>query len=120
MGIRSFLRKWRYRHYDRQELIELNELMIMWGRRVTHDLEHTVSELQVADYMAGNVKNPFTSTIIERCDMWKRAFYPIHGPKNYRSKLYKEKALLEREIGRLKTLCIKHGIDPTDPDAIPF
>lgn len=113
----------KYRHYTDTDLYELNEMLLKFGRRVTHDLEHALSSWNSDRYRAGYEplrENPLGQRLYSKAALWRKIFYFDHGQKDYRSKIHNRADKLEDEIGRLKRLCIANGIDPTDPDEMPF
>lgn len=110
--IKRWWLRFKHRNTSKDDLIELNELLIMAGRSVTHDLDHVVGTLEM------EVDDTFlTDLMYDRLKVWKAVFYPDKGPKNYRSELHKELFDLEREVGRLERLCKEHDIEYRE---IPF
>ena len=90
-------------------LQETLDLTAKAGIRCAHDFRHAV------DYMPNDVRPLFSS----RVENWIKIFRR-DGPKNYRHELHMEIDRLEDENKRLKDLCEKHGINPANPDGIPF
>lgn len=114
----------KYRNYTQTELYELNEMLLKFGRRVTHDLEHLASEARFQNLRLERVGLEPQTYILDRIhkklDLWRRVFYFDHGGKNYRSSIHRENDKLNKEVDRLTKLCITNNIDPTDPNEIPF
>lgn len=90
-------------------LVEQLELVTKAARRCAHDLNHAAADV----YFAAGTREISAKFWQDRADMWRRVFYPGNDGKNYRHRLH-------AELERLEQLCRDHGIDPTDPDSIPF
>jgi hypothetical protein len=88
---------------------ELMELTIKAARRVLHDFDHLLNEVQAVE-----IRNEFR----ERARMWKTIFYPDDGNKNYRSKLHYVISELEMKVSAAHKLLKDNNIDP-EPDK-PF
>ncbi len=114
LTLRDIYRIIKYRDHTLPELIELNEMLIKFGRRVTHDLEHAVSEL------SRNKDSYLYPTLKVKVRYWRNVFYADKSGKNYRSEIYRNLDKAEKEIERLKNLCESHGIDHTDPNEMPL
>ena len=119
----SWVRRRVYKDCDHDALVQMLDLSIKAGRRVVHDLDHCISDLGMACYMLERegIRPLKTADVYRnRSNMWRSIFYPLKGMKNYRSEMLAEQMRLEDEIRRLKKLCADNGIDPEDPEAIPF
>ena len=103
---------WKHRKYTRFEMFEQYVLILKAARRCAYDLGHASSEIKHND----NFGSDF---YWEQHEGWLDIFSPT-GAKDYRHKLHQQIDNREYEIERLKKLCVKNGIDPEDPDAIPF
>jgi hypothetical protein len=98
-------------HDPKEELAEMLQLSIKAGRRCVHDFDHAVDE----------IRDPATQEFFrERIETWRSIFYPDNGVKNYRHELHQTIYSLETQVERLKALCRANGIDPQDPEGIPF
>lgn len=92
-------------------LSEQLSLSIKAGRRCMHDLSHAVDHIEHKE----------TRLIYQqRVDLWHSIFYADDGVKNYRHKLHHEIDRLQRDNARLRALCISAGVDPADPESLPF
>jgi len=120
----NILRRLKYRNYANEELVELNEMLIKFGRRVTHDLNHTLSawggDLDLLERCGEKPDRFLYDHVKIKVVHWKHVFYPTHGAKNYRSEVYSALEKSEAEVRRLVKLCEAHGLDHEDPDSIPF
>ena len=103
--------KFLHRKDDRAELFEQYTLILKAARRCAYDLKH-------ADHDVWRVTRK-PSGYHERSLMWLEIFEPT-GAKDYRHKLHHKIDDLHSTIARLNALCEENGIDPIDPDAIPF
>lgn len=121
----NFIRRWLWRDTDRKGLMEMLDLSIKSGRRVTHDFHHCISMFESAEDQLEKlgVQRPgdgYSKMFRQRADMWHDIFYPLNGMKDYRAELYRDISNLKSEIRRLERLCEKHNIDHADPESIPF
>jgi hypothetical protein len=90
---------------------ELLELTIKAARRCAYDLSHA----------SGDVRDPeLRQLFARRARHWLSIFNPANGPKDYRHRLHHTIDDLENQVDRLAALCKKHGINPDDPNGIPF
>lgn len=116
MRLWNWLRRWfKRRDVSVQELMELNELLIMAGRRVTYDLGHAISDLSVYEEDKERLIR-----YRDRIRNWHKVFNPADIGKSYRSGMHCDILKLESEVHRLERLCEKHGIKHEDPNGIPF
>lgn len=90
---------------------ELLELVVKAGRRCAYDLWHAA--YQFPDRINRELYG-------SRAGMWLGIFNPANGLKDYRHQLHRDIATLEMEIRRLQKLCRDHGIDPENPNGMPF
>ena len=100
------------------ELREMVTLLMLAGRRCTHDLGHALSDLpRVApdDWRAS-----LHQRLHAKHDYWRAVFYPDDGGKNYRGQLHRQLDEAHSQVARLEALCRANGIDPTDPNGMPF
>ena len=117
-------RRIKYRNYANDELVELNEMLTKFGRRVTHDLDHALSswgaDLGMLERCGESPNRFLYDRVRTKTEHWRDVFYPDHGPKNYRSEIYAALEKSEAEVARLVKLCKANGLDHEDPDGIPF
>jgi len=120
----SIWRRIKYRNYANEELVELNEMLTKFGRRVTHDLHHTLSAwgADLADLeRCGERPDRFLYDRVRvKSQHWRDVFYPDHGAKNYRSEIYAALEKSEAEVARMVKIFEANGIDHEDPNSIPF
>jgi len=110
--------RWALRKCTEPEMREMITLLMMAGRRCAHDLGHALSELPRTDpddWRAG-----LHQRLHAKHDYWRAVFYPDDGGKNYRTQLHRRLDDANDRIARLEELCRANGIDPTDPNSIPF
>lgn len=104
--------RWALRKCTEPEVREMLTLLILAGRRVTHDLGHAISDLRPDSFL--------TDRLHAKHEHWMKVFYPDDGSKNYRSRLHYELNDAYARIEQLEKLCREKGIDPADRNAIPF
>lgn len=122
------LRHWfALRNVPLADLKELNYLLNMSGRRVTHDLDHALSTIHGLNSSLAHALNKSETgyeyelnEFSDRTAHWRSVFYPCDGGKNYRLKQNYHITELEKEIDRLKKLCDDNNISYDHPDSIPF
>lgn len=105
----KLFKRFKHRHNSKDDLIDLNEMLLKFGRRVTHDLQHAIVHM--------DNDSSLKPLFYERVEHWKSIFYFDKGPKDYHSEIHKVINGLEMENDRLKRLCEKNGINP---DPTPF
>lgn len=101
-------------------MIELNEMLIKFGRRVTHDLDHSLSRGSIHSLHSNDLDSYLVDRLRDRCAQWKAIFYPVFGAKDYRSRIHNENEKLSKEVARLKMLCEQNGIDHSNDEELPF
>lgn len=55
-----------------------------------------------------------------QANMWLETTASVSGLVEFRTELIDMAKEREQEIQRLRELCLKHGVDATDPEEIPF
>lgn len=108
--------RWALRRSTEREVREMLTLTIMVGRRCTHDLGHALSEIPQSEDWHQHLR----SRLHAKHHHWMKVFYPDDGAKKYRSTLHAELADAYGQIDRLEKLCRANGVDPTDPNGMPF
>ena len=81
------------------------------GRACAHDLKACIPHVE-----SEHIRNGFEI----QADMWLEATSSISGLVAFRTDLIDMAKEREQEIQRLRELCVKHGLNATDPDEIPF
>ena len=116
-GLMARLRiRWALRNCPDTEVREMLTLVILAGRRCTHDLGHALSEMpQSSDW-----HQHLRSRLHAKHYHWMKVFYPDDGAKRYRDRLHYQLDEARSQVERLENLCRANGIDPTDPKGIPF
>lgn len=89
---------------------ELLEIAVKSGRRCAYDLKHSI----------GHNSPEFEKILSDRADHWLTIFNSAQDMKNYRIRMHRSIEKLEDEVERLSVLCRKNGIDPENPDGVPF
>ncbi len=80
---------------------ELFELIIKAARRATYDLRHAsdcINDLSMRERMQ------------KRADMWLTIFNPAQGPKDYRTDMHVDLAMLEARLERAVALLDEAGV----------
>jgi hypothetical protein len=99
---------WKHRSFTRLAMFEQYTLVLKAARRCAYDLKH-----------ASAAREEDGPMFYERSNMWLEVFSPTGG-KNYRHELHSDIDSRDAEIERLKQVLIHNGLDPEDPDRIPF
>lgn len=101
--VRNLIRAAQQESDDPQELQrELFELLVKAARRCNYDLNHAADNI---------TDETLREMFRKRFAMWKAIFEPANGIKDYRSKLYMQKAMLEVKLERAIELLDKNKID---------
>lgn len=126
-NVSHLIKRWRLRNYDREALVEINELLIKAGRRCAYDLNHAGNDISMlimrmedAGLLSeGDRLKDRDKFYLQRSDGWQDIFNPGDDGKNYRHRLHVDIMMLETKVAELERLLKENGVKLPEDD-IPF